>query len=252
MVVWFRHGSCTVGVEDGVVRASDFAALTSLLVAADAVETERQAALDEAMAEAERWRDAMQQTIDKQLAAAAKAHKRGYADGLKSGREQAATDWAEAALRQAATTQATLVRQSDRIANIVALAVERVIEQEDRGALYLRAVRTVSKLMKDVPLLTLRVPQADHDNARQAVDEVLSQVGSVVPIEIVVDATLLEGSCLFESDQGVVDAGLATQLAAIRRAVVRAADLAGGWPDEEDFEEAEPPADELPVDESTV
>jgi type III secretion protein L len=251
MVVWFRHGSCTVGVEDGLVRAADFAALTSLLAAADAVEGERQAALDEAMAEAGRWRDGMQQSIDKQLAAAAKAHKR-YADGLKSGREQVATEWAEAALRQAATEQATLARQSERLASIVALAAERVIEQEDRGALYLRAVRTVSKLIKEVPLLTLRVSQADHDSARQAVDEVLAQVGNAVPIEVVVDATLLEGGCLFESDQGVIDAGLATQLAAIRRAVVRAAEQAGGWPDEEDFEAAELPVDEAPLHESAA
>ena len=35
MVVWFRHGSCTVGVEDGLIRCADFASLTALLDAAN-------------------------------------------------------------------------------------------------------------------------------------------------------------------------------------------------------------------------
>ena len=38
------------------------------------------------------------------------------------------------------------------------------------------------------------------------------------------DSALPPGSCLFESDEGLIDAGLKTQLAAIRRAMERAAE----------------------------
>ena len=235
MVVWFRHGSCTVGVEDGVVRAADFAALTTLLSAAEAVEVERQAAVDEARAQIEVWQAELRTRIDEELAAAVQAREHGHREGLKQGLEEAATQWVEDALRHAASTQEVLERQSQRLSSIVSMAVERIIEPEDRSTLFTRALRTITKLVKDVPLLTLRVPEADHDSARRAIDAVLNHVVNPPPIELVADATLRAGSCMFESDQGTVDASLSIQLAAIKRAIHRAADLstAEGVPDGE-------------------
>jgi type III secretion protein L len=223
MVVWFRHGPCTVGVEDGVVRAQDFATLTSLLAAADSLEGERQRALAEARQEVDAMRIAAQEEIDAMKAEAREELERGYRDGLERGKQDAAAQWAETALRDAGSSRRSLERQTARLSNIVSLAVERVVEQEDRPALYRRALRTITKLLKDVPMLTLRVPEADRDSAQRAVDSVVQQLSTSMPIEVVTDAGLPQGSCLFESDQGVIDAGLDTQLAAIKRAVSRAA-----------------------------
>jgi len=223
MVVWFRHGPCTVGLEDGVVRAKDFAALTSLLAAADTVEGERERLLAEATQETLRLREAAQAEIDATLAMAREELERGYSDGLERGRQDAAAQWAETVLRDAGSTRRGLERQSERLSQIVSLAVERVVEPEDRQALYRRALRTVTKLLKDVPMLTLRVPETDRDSAQHAVDAVMQHLSGTLPIEVVCDAALPEGSCLFESDQGVIDASLDTQLAAIKRAVLRAA-----------------------------
>src|SRR6185436_15162682 len=114
-------------------------------------------------------------------------------------------------------------RQSERLAAIVSMAVERVIEQEDRAGLFRRSLRTIVKLVKDTPMLTLRVTEADRDIAQGAVDAVKSQLSGALPIEVVTDAAMNEGGCRFESDGGVIDAGLDTQLAALRRAVARAA-----------------------------
>lgn len=223
MVVWFRHGSCTVGVEDGVVRAADFAAFTSLQAAADAVEGERQRMLAEVQQLLQQQRAAAQQELDATLAMAREELERGYRDGLARGMEEAAAQWAETALRDADAARRSLARQTERLTSIVSLAVERVVEPDDRQALYRRALRTITKLLKEVPMLTLRVPEADLDSARRAVDAMLRQPGHRLPIEVVADAALQAGSCLFESDQGVIDAGLDTQLAAIKRAVSRAA-----------------------------
>ena len=41
-------------------------------------------------------------------------------------------------------------------------------------------------------------------------------------VEVQVDAALPVGSCIFESDMGVVDASLSTQLDALRSAMARA------------------------------
>jgi type III secretion protein L len=55
------------------------------------------------------------------------------------------------------------------------------------------------------------------------VDALLQGLPEAPHIEVLGDAALPAGSCLFESDQGTIDAGLQTQLAAIQRAVARAA-----------------------------
>jgi type III secretion protein L len=242
MVVWFRHGSCTVGVEDGVVRAADFAVLTSLLEAADAVEQERQRMLADAQAQIDLMQSQAQEEIEATLNLAREESERGYRDGLERGQQEAAAHWAETALREASSARRSLERQTERLTNLVSMAVERVVEPEDRPAMYKRALRTITKLLKDAPMLTLRVPEADRDNAQRAVEAVMQQLPSQLPIEVVTDAALPEGSCLFESDQGVIDAGLDTQLAAIKRAVSRVAQHMAQEPEEQPQEE---PADEV-------
>jgi type III secretion protein L len=210
MVVWFKNGSCTVGVEDGLVRADDFASLTSLLDAAAAVEESARRLLADAAVEAERLIADAQARFDA-------AHQQGIAQGEQEGLQQ----WTARALHGAAGVQQTLERQNVRLGSIVSMAVERIVAQEDKEALYKRAIQAVQHIVKEVPLLTLRVSPGDHAAAQKAVEAAIED-GRSLPIEVVADATLALGSCVFESDQGVIDAGLETQLAAIQRAVQRA------------------------------
>jgi type III secretion protein L len=257
MVVWFRHGSCTVGVEDGVVRAGDFAALTSLLQAANTLEGERDRLLadahaqaqqvvaqaqkyaqhvaNEAQAEAERLTAQATQQAQTLIADARKTHAEAYNEGLGQGEREAIAQWTQRAVTHAQSSRLGLERQRERLSGIVSLAVERMVEQEDKQALYMRALRTVTKMVKNVPLLTLRVNFQDKVAAQKALSAVSDQLHSDMPIEVVGDSALAGGSCMFESDQGVIDVGLETQLAAIKRAVSRAAlstDSLGAMTDE--------------------
>jgi type III secretion protein L len=210
MVVWFKNGSCTVGVEDGLVRADDFASLTSLLDAAASVEESAKRLLADAAVKAERLIADAQARFDA-------AHQQGVDQGEQEGLQQ----WTARALHGAAGVQQALEKQNARLGRIVSLAVERIVAQEDKEALYKRAIQAVQHIVKEVPLLTLRVSPGDHAAAQKAV-EAATEDGRSLPIEVVADATLALGSCVFESDQGVIDAGLETQLAAIQRAVQRA------------------------------
>jgi type III secretion protein L len=233
MVVWFRSGSGVVGIEDGVVRAADFAALTSLLEAMEEIEeirreaeAEREEILASARARAEELLEEARGQLEDSEAAEEEARTRGYEEGLTRGVDEAASEWTERAVRDAMSTQRGLQRQTERLGTIVSQALDRVVEQEDRGALYRRAVRTISQLLKDVPMMTLRVPEGDRDSAQSAVDTAMQYLCSEVRIEVVPDASLSDGACLFESDNGTIDAGLETQLTAIKRALGRAAQQA--------------------------
>lgn len=210
MVVWFKNGSCTVGVEDGLVRADDFASLTSLLDAAASVEESAKRLLADAAVKAEQLIADAQARFDA-------AHRQGVDQGEQEGLRQ----WTARSLRGAAGAQQALEKQNARLGRIVSLAVERIVAQEDKEALYKRAIQAVNHIVKEVPLLTLRVSPGDHAAAQKAV-EAATEDGRSLPIEVLADAALPLGSCVFESDQGVIDAGLETQLAAIERAVQRA------------------------------
>jgi type III secretion protein L len=210
MVVWFKNGSCTVGVEDGLVRADDFASLTSLLDAAASVDESARRLLADAAVKAEQLIADAQACFDA-------AHQQGVDQGQREGLQQ----WTARAIRGAAVAQQALEKQNARLGSIVSMAVERIVAQEDKEALYKRAIQQVNHLVKEVPLLTLRVSPGDHAAAQKAVDAA-AEDGRSLPIEVVADSTLALGSCVFESDQGVIDAGLRTQLAAIQRAVQRA------------------------------
>jgi hypothetical protein len=169
------------------------------------------------------------------IADARKTHADAYNEGLGRGEREAIAQWTQRAVTHAQSSRLGLERQRERLSGIVSLAVERMVEQEDKQALYMRALRTVTKMVKNVPLLTLRVNFQDKVAAQKALSAVSDQLHSEMPIEVVGDSALAGGSCMFESDQGVIDVGLETQLAAIKRAVSRAAlstDSLGAMTDE--------------------
>ena len=223
MAVWLINGPSTVGIDDGLIRSRDFARLVDAIEVQEAAAFERERLLGETQAQASAMLEAARAEAATLLAKAQASFETAYQAGFDRGLHDAATQWAGQALDAAGATRRNLYRQSERLSNLVSMAVERVIDQEDRAGLFRRSLRTIVKLIKDVPILTMRVNEADREDAQRAIDEVMPLAGASFAIEIVDDPALPNGACRFESDDGVVDASLDTQLAALRRAVDRAA-----------------------------
>jgi type III secretion protein L len=234
MAVWITHGSRAVGIDDGVIRAQDFAHLVASSELMEAAVLERDRLVAEAQAQADALLESARAEAASLVAEAQASFEQAYKSGLDRGLHDAAAQWAGQALDAAGATRRSLYRQSERLSNLVSMAVERVIDQEDRAALFRRSLRTIVKLVKNVPVLTMRVHEQDREHAQRAVDAVLRQSRSTMSIEVLSDPALEPGGCRFESDDGVVDASLDTQLEALRRAVRRAArHIAPGAPDDE-------------------
>ncbi len=223
MAVWITHGSRAVGIDHGVIRARDFASLVDSAELLDAAAAERDRLIDEARAQADALLEAAREEAASLVSEAQSSFEQAYKSGLERGLHDAATQWAGQALDAAGATRRNLYRQSERLSNLVSMAVERVIDQEDRSALFRRSLRTIVKLVKDVPVLTMRVHEGDREHSQLAVDAVLKQSHTTMSIEVLSDPALPAGGCRFESDDGVVDASLDTQLEALRSAVRRAA-----------------------------
>lgn len=223
MAIWFKHGCCAVGLDDGLVRAGDFAQLIDAQSLVTSAEATAKAFLLSAEAEA----DLILQQAEEEARAvreqARQLQKRGFAKGFDIGQRKAREEWTQQAVDEAVTALNALERQKKRLRDIVSLAVERVIGQTDRKAIFALALSNLSTLIQEVPLLTLRVHESDHGQAESALADMMSNPGlSSTKVKIVSDSQLGRGSCLFESDRGQIDAGLDTQLAAIRRALAKA------------------------------
>ncbi len=219
MAVWLKSGNDDIGVADGIIRREDFA---SLVEACDL--TARGAALLSSAGEeavsivadaVERARNTLQH--------AEVESKRMKSEAYARGMSEAAARWAEEMTRKAFEAHQSIQRASERLAELVSLAAQRVVEAEDKDALYRRALRTVSHLTKESKTLVLHIGAADAEYARATMAEIAADVGIEVPLEIKVDTRLVAGGCVLESDFGVIDASLGLQLDSIKSAIGKAA-----------------------------
>ena len=132
----------------------------------------------------------------------------GYRDGVEEGRLEHAEKVMETVLSSVEYIEgieATLV-------NVVAVAVRKVIGEIDENERIVRIVRNA--------LVTIRVAPADEKAVREGLASMLASVpGGASFLDVVPDARLERGACLLESELGVVDASLETQLKALENAL---------------------------------
>ncbi|RZI61994.1 MAG: HrpE/YscL family type III secretion apparatus protein [Rubrivivax sp.] len=210
------------GAPYGILRASEVTLLRHDHEIRQAATARAEALIAQAQTEAERILSEAQARAEALLRDAQTQIDAACESGRAEGERQAALAWHE---RQAgrAVDQADAVRGlHERMAEVVTSAVERIVQTEGRAALYQRALRSVQALSRSATALTLKVSSADFDAARDGIAAVPELQSAGLSVEVIVDPALPAGSCLFESDMGVVDASLKTQLDALRSAMSRA------------------------------
>ncbi|WP_323117777.1 type III secretion system stator protein SctL [Burkholderia alba] len=235
MVVWLKHRQIPLADDlcldapHGVLRRDAFETVAELDTALDALAAERDGILRAAREAAERIDADARAAADALLDAARAEHDSAFARGYDAGRAQALADWhAQAA---DAFEQERRVRDGmrERLAELVAAAVQQMVRTEDARGLFARAAETVERVVADASYLTVRVCDADYDVAREQFGQLADawrRQGRNVPIDVIVEPRVAPGTCLCESDFGTVDASLDTQLNAIRATLARALDEA--------------------------
>jgi type III secretion protein L len=226
VVIWMKGSASQMGAEDGVLRAADVQKLLSLDALRQQLHDQQEALIGAARAQAEaivteaqREAQALREGTAAQVEAAVKA-------GFDEGRKRNAMEWHELQARQALNKSQALRLMHEKLAVIVTSAVERIVHTEQRDALYQRALRNVQTLTRGATQLTLRVGPADFEAATRGVAEARQHAPDGIRLEVVVDPGLKPGSCIFESELGILDASLETQLDALRVAMRRAVNKA--------------------------
>lgn len=200
-------GPAYVGLENGIIKAHQVEHVLELHQAEQELRRHGEAALEQARAQA-----------DMLLAQAASK----VAQACTDAERQATAEWHQRQLMMEGrrAERQRLLHQS--LAAVVTTAVERLVQVQDRSALYQRALQTVQSLAEDLSGMIMRVSPHDEPAARAGLEALRDNHEAAPKLKLVVDASLRSGSCIFESDTGVLDASLQTQLFALNAAMGRA------------------------------
>ncbi len=220
MLIWLRTPKFVdptltgVGIEGNVIRREDSARLISL-DDGFAVLDQARLALDEERVEGQQQ---MQEEVQQIYA-------RAQQEGEEQGRQLALEQWYERTLGALADYRAIQKRMRERLAELVASAVEQIVHVEDSKGLFLRALSSLDQIAEGASFLTVSVNRNDFAAAQQVFDGFAlewSRRGQPIKIVVHADKELAEGSCICESEFGIVDASLQTQIQAMRAALERA------------------------------
>lgn len=110
----------------------------------------------------------------------------------------------------------TMLRLSIRVA-------EKIVGEQLRlhPDTIVEIVREVLKSIRPGKHLTIQVNQAEAHHARARVDRLKEALGTSSEIEIVASANVPAGGCVIESELGIIDARLETQLKCLEDVLVR-------------------------------
>lgn len=214
MVIWLNDSIGSLGVEDGIVRAEDVQQFLALEECRRMLVDQQEQVLQAAREQAE----ALLAQAHEQAAVLLAASR---SDGYEEGHRRAVQEWQARQIGLAIDKGQALRALHKKLAGIVTGAVERIVHTESREALYLRALDNVDGLTEGATSLDLRVNPADYEEARNAL-AALPEPPHGVSMQVTSDDSLPPGSCVFESDLGVLDASLHTQLEGLRGAMDRA------------------------------
>ena len=138
----------------------------------------------------------------------------GYRDGLEEGKLEHAEKMMETILSSVEFIEGI----EDTLVSVVNQAIRKIIGDMDDKERIVRIVRNALNSVRGQQNVTVRVAPADEEIVAQALSAMTAGSSGSAFLTIVADARLPRNSCILESELGVVDASLETQLKALENA----------------------------------
>ncbi len=165
--------------------------------------------LDAARKEAEAIRAAAQEEFNRR-------HEEGYEKGLKDGK-------AEIMMQKLDLLESSvkfMEGMEDKMAGIVIKALRKCVDQIGDEELVVQITRKAMRaVVRNQQQITVKVSPAMVPVVRARLTEIQAEFPSVNFIDVGEDAKLADRSCVVETDAGVVDASIETQLDAIEKSI---------------------------------
>lgn len=219
MAIWLRRDQDGVAVKDGIVRRDAWVHVAELDAAFTSIEESRIQMLQVAEQGAQRILEDAEEAAGERRAAveleAQKIFDTAQAEGIQAGIDE----WNYLAIRRAKESREQLRQQRERMARIVIAAVEKIVPLQDPQGIYRQVLRMLSKSMQTVRYVIVRVCPDELAHAESTIRELSAGSAFANLIDVIADERLATGACLVESDQGIVDLSLTSQLIALRAAI---------------------------------
>ncbi|MGF6292688.1 type III secretion system stator protein SctL [Paraburkholderia youngii] len=232
MAIWLRSdrllgadGGGHVGAHADVVPPAAFGVLMDLDAAYAQLADDRAATIAAARDEAAAIVAAAHAEAETIRDVARDEHELAGSRGYRDGEQRALADWVERLADAGAVQRRAQLKMRERLASIITVAVEQIVRVQHADQLFERALSTVDRIVGGATWLRVAVSPVDYDKACVAFERLCGRwrdLGRPFPLSVIADKRLAPGSCLCESDFGAIDAGLATQMRAMRLAVSRA------------------------------
>ncbi len=142
---------------------------------------------------------------------------RGYAEGLEAAKLEAA----ERLIDNVAQQVEFFSRVETRMVDLVMEAVRTIIFGFNDRERLLATVRNVLAAARSQKQVTLRLPPDQMAHARAETDTLKSEFPGLEVLDLVADAQLSGDACILETEVGIVEASLETQMTALRQAFER-------------------------------
>ena len=150
------------------------------------------------------------------LAAYEAEKRRGFEEGLQAGLRKVVEDKLDFAYESAAYMEAV----EGQLADIVGQALKKCVSQVGDRTLVVEIVRKAMKaVIRNQRQITLKVAPDMVDAVKARLDEILSDYPALERVDVVEDSRLKGPAAIIETEAGVADASVDTQIAAIESSI---------------------------------
>lgn len=143
--------------------------------------------------------------------------KKGMEIGMIEGKEKIS----EHMLDTISQTVRSLETFEEQVVELVMRALKRIIGEMDDKELVKRVVEQAISMVRNQKRVTLKASPNDAKYLQTEVDSILKKFPGVDYIDVIADERITEGSCMLETDIGVVDARIDIQLEAIQKSLMK-------------------------------
>ncbi|MDR2504447.1 MAG: HrpE/YscL family type III secretion apparatus protein [Deltaproteobacteria bacterium] len=141
--------------------------------------------------------------------------RRGYEHGLLEGRQEHAEQMMDTVLKSIEYIEGL----EKGISALVGDALRKILGSLPPGELIAGVVRQALALARGQRQVILRIAPEDEAALRVRLEEIMREYSSITFVDLQTDARLKPGDCSLQSDMGVIDAGVETQIRAVINAL---------------------------------
>jgi type III secretion protein L len=144
--------------------------------------------------------------------------------GRKQGYREGLAQWVEALAEMKHARESLDAKYEAEMVRLSVKVAEKIIGEElrTRPETIVSIVRECLSGIRNSKNLTIRVSSAEREEVLQRVDSLNREVG-LCSIQVLADAAVSPGGCIVESERGIVDARLETQLRRLEEILMRIA-----------------------------